>query len=989
MDVVTFADGAVRATQLADRLLALGAAGAVLQLGAHPDDEESGMLACMARGHGARAVYWSATRGEGGQNKRGPERGDALGVLRTWESLDARGVDGAEVLYGPFIDYGFSKSGDDALRRWGREELVREIVRAIRLVQPLVVIGRWAGTPADGHGHHEALGMVTAEAFDVAADPARFPELGLPPWRPAKLYRSLAGDWQPGEDALLRAEVAEHEAAGHLCMDAGELDPLSRLSFQELAHTAINRHRSQGMGLVPEPGAYPYCYRLERTLGARAAATETSFYDGVDPSLAGLADYPGGGPPDLRARLEEVARFAAGAVDAYRPHEPWSAAPALLDGTAALRGLLAALGSEDAALAATLERRAAAFERTAAMCLGLRLECLAQRARVTPGRELAVRAHVHNGGPRAIEIDRLELELPAGWSAAGGEDGAFTVAVPSDAPPRAPYWLRDPHGPYRYAWPAGASELGQALDDPLIVAVADVRLGDRTLTLRAPAVERSGFSGGARALPVTVVPPIALVPRERRAIMPVSAEEAVLECDVLAQCIEPAGAEGTLTLSAPEGWTVEPAAADLSFAGAGESRTLSFRVTVPGGAPEGAYELRYDGVELNAVRLGASGALGPVDERSSIAEANLVRPGTVAVDLIDVQFVRTLRYGYVRGMEEAVPAALVRFGLDLAELSDEDLAYADLQSFDAVVVGPNAYNLRGEVRRQARRLLDYVAEGGTLVVQYQGYGYDEPGLAPHPFRLHQPHDRVTDPAAPVDLIDPGHPILHMPNAIGQADFDGWMHDRGLYFFGDWDRRYTPVLACHDAGEPPRQGGLLTAAYGRGTYVYVGYSLFRQIPAGVAGAIRLFANVLGLAEARVRERMERLRGLELFGYMDEHELYEAARIVSERWIDAGASLAREGAPGRELFLLLDGEVEVVKHLPGGDRVLHVARPGESLGELSLLAGIPRSASLRAVTDVAVLVLRAEAFDAWLQSHPDLGRRLLRLLARKVVSRDPQG
>jgi hypothetical protein len=532
-------------------------------------------------------------------------------------------------------------------------------------------------------------------------------------------------------------------------------------------------------------------------------------------------------------------------------------------------------------------------------------------------------------------------------------------------------------------------ELGRAVDEPLIVAVAKVRVDGCLLELRSPAVERSGFSGGARALPVTVVPPIALVPRERRAILPVSEQATLLECDVLVQCIEPDGASGAVRLTAPEGWAVAPTAAGFAFARGGESETLVFRVTVPPGARPATYELRYDGVELNPVRLGGPEAPGRVDERSCIAEANLVKPATVVVDLVDVEFVRTLRYGYVRGIEEGIPAALARFGLDLAELSDEDLTHTDLQSFDAIVVGPNAYNVRGEVRRQAQRLLDYVAEGGTLVVQYQGYGYDEPGLAPYPVRLHQPHDRVTEPTAPVELVDPENLILHAPNAIGPADLDGWLQDRGLYFLAEWDRRYRPVLSCHDSGEPPQEGGLLTALHGRGTYVYVAYSLFRQIPAGVPGAIRLFANLLGLAEARVRERMEHLRGLELIGHMDEPELYDAARIVSERWVAAGTWLGRQGEPGRELFLLLDGEIEVVKHLPHGDHVLYVARPGESLGELSLLAGIPRSASMRTVTDVAVLVLRAEAFETWLQSRPDLGRRLLQLLARKVVARDPEG
>jgi LmbE family N-acetylglucosaminyl deacetylase len=979
--------GAGRATALAYRLRSLSIAGAVLQIGAHPDDEESGMLALMARGRGARAVYWSATRGAGGQNKRGPERGDALGVLRTWESLDARSIDGGEVLYGPFIDFGFAKDGAQVLRRWGRENLVREVVRAIRLVQPLVLISRWSGSPADGHGHHQAVGMVVNDAVAAAADPERFPELRLPAWRTAKVYRSLSGDWQPGEDADFGARVSAYERSGYLRLDAGELDPVSGLSFQELGQLALNRHRSQGMGFVPAPGAFFYYYRLECTHGIPPTARERTLYDGADPGLTGLTQHPGGGPPDLRERLDGIGRLLIEACEAYRPHAPFNALPGLCDGLAGIRGLRRTLDTGDEALALALRRREDALQDAVALCLGLRLECTAERARVTPGGRVVVRARLVHGNAQAVEIEHLGLQVPDGWSMEALGNGEFAVTVPPDAVPRAPYWLREAHGPDAYVWAADADEVGQPFDDPLVIAVAHVRLGEQRLSLRAPAADRSGFPGGSRSLPVTVVPPIALLPRESRVVLARSEEDRVLECAVLARCIDPASGPEAVSLSAPAGWSVLPERFELMYERAGDSRTLHFHVNVPGGVPEGSYELRLSGVELNPVRLGAPGAPGPVDEDSCIAEVNLIRRVTISVDLVDVSFVRTLRYGYIRGIEEDIVASLSRFDLDLVELDDDQLRYGDLQSYDAIVVGPNAYNLRPAVRREARQLLNYVAEGGTLLVQYQGYGYDDPGLAPYLFRLNQPHDRVTDPTAPVELLDPGSPILSSPNNVGIIDFDGWIHDRGLYFFGEWDRRYTPVLAMHDPGEPELRGGLLTAAYGRGTYVYCGLSLHRQVPAGVPGAIRLLANILGLAEARVRERMEQLRELELFSYMNEDELYAAARIISERDVDAGTYLSREGDPARELFVLLEGKVEVVKQLPAGERVLHVAYRGESLGELALLADIPRSASLRAATEVTILALRSETFNEWLQSQPDLGQRLLRLLARKIISRDP--
>jgi hypothetical protein len=336
-------------------------------------------------------------------------------------------------------------------------------------------------------------------------------------------------------------------------------------------------------------------------------------------------------------------------------------------------------------------------------------------------------------------------------------------------------------------------------------------------------------------------------------------------------------------------------------------------------------------------------------------------------------------------MDEQILPALARFQLDVAELTDDQLAFADLSAFDAIVVGPNAYQVRPAVWRSAGRLLDFVGSGGTLVVQHQTYGYDAGGLTPFPAAYHQPHDRVTDPDAPVVFADPGSPLLHQPNEIGPADFDGWVHDRGMYFLGEWDRRYSPVLASADDGEAPQEGGLLAASFGRGTYVYAAYSFYRQIPAGVPGAIRLFANLLGLAEVRVQERMARLRALELFSFMTDAQLYAAARTVSERWVDAGGFLAREGERGHEMFILVDGSVEVLRQGPGAeDRLVHVAQPGEEIGELTLLADVPRSASLRAATDVVALVIREDALQEWLHSHPDLARGMMQRLALRLVA-----
>lgn len=997
-----------RNLRLVNAINSIGSA-CLLHLGAHPDDEDCGLIPYVSRGYGVRTVYWSATRGEGGQNRTGPERGEALGVVRTWESLAARRIDGGEVRYGPFYDFGFSKSGEDTLRRWGHADVVREMVRAIRQVQPLVLVCRWSGGPDDGHGHHQAIGLVVGEAFVAAGDPAQFPELGLPPWQPQKLYRSAAGDWQPGEDGSFGEIVEEYEQAGLLRIDTGAVDPVAGLTYQEQAHLAVNRHRSQGMAFVPQPGPYYYYYRLDE--GRLSTARETSFFDGLDPLITGLARYPGAAWRDLHERLATVQRCVEEAARVLRPDRPSTSVPALLDGLTALRSVLRDVDTQPlapdagAALVMHLSRTAGEVPAIIAACLHVRAECLLDTARTTPGRDITLTVRLWNGGPLAVRVEQVQLQLPTGWQAApmnapdslppptAGQPSEirYTVTVPADAAPGVPYWLREPRDPYRYHWPGTEPSLGLPLDEPLVSAVIGLCLDGHQWTVRAPAVHRTGFAGGSRELPLAVLPPLALAPRQRREIVPVLDRDTVLDLDVLVRCIEAGGAGARLSVLAPDGWTVEPPSLELAFAAGGDSHNARIKVTVPAHADPGAYTLQYDltsagrdcPVEVTPVRLAAPGS-SAADEDNCVAETHLVRPATVAVDLVDATFIDTLRYGYVRGMDEQIVPALARFGLSIAELGDDELEFADLSEFNAIVVGPNAYNVRPAVRRNAHRLLDYVREGGALLVQHQGYGYDGDGLAPYRLRHNQPHDRVTDPRAAVQVLDPADPILNFPNEIGPADFEGWVHDRGMYFMGEWDRRYSAVLASGDVGERPREGGLLTTAYGRGTYVYAAYSFFRQIPAGVPGVVRLFANLLGLAEVRVRERMARLAAVELFGSMTETQLYEAARIVSERWVGAGGYLAREGERGHELFVVVDGTIDVVKHVPGdGERLLHLARPGEALGELALLADISRTASLRAATDAVVLVIRDDSFYEWLRRHPDLSRKIMQRLAEQLA------
>ncbi len=997
------------------QLRRLGMAGAILHIGAHPDDEDVGLMAYMARKFGVRIVYWSATRGEGGQNRLGPDRDEALGVYRTWESLAARAVDGGEALFGPFYDFGFSKSGEETLAKWGGcEAVTREIVRAIRLVQPHIVIGRWTGRPEiDGHGHHQAVGQVTAAAFEAAGNPDRFPELeaqGLAAWQPQKLFYSTGGDWQPGEAGGNFGEIRpEFEQAGYARINSGEFDPVANRTYQEQAWIGFNNHKTQAMGFIPDKSRFYYYYFLSKSLVPATADGRADFYEGLDSSLTGLADYPGDGSAWLREELAAVKGRAAAAIAQFRADDATQAGTLLLEGVTLLRDLRSGLsrlnldGPGRTALSSYLERKQDDFENTAAQCLGFELECLADYAHVTPQQQFRVKTRLWN--PRRISISRagFTFRVPEAWRIEAVDregtsekpdqpEAVYDITVSEMAALACPYWLLDSRQGYQYQWPAG-EPAGRPFDPSLVELECKLAFKSYQLTLRAPAVHREAFPGGYRELPVVVVPPISLHPKVSQEFLQVRPEAQHLELQAVAYSnMEWSGVEGMLMLEVPPGWQVEPPEARLILGQVGDSRTVKFTVTIPENTEPGVYTLRYVvqcggreyGVLLKPVRMSAPGLPRLPDESTCIKEQFITRPAVNTLHLIQAEFVPGLKYAYIRGAAEDVLTSLSHFNLDFYSISDEEMGYLDLNQFDAIVVGPNAYLMRDELRRNAFRLPRYVEQGGTLVVQYQGYGYQRDEFVPYPFKYSQPHDRVTFEKAPVTILQPDHFLFHQPNKITAADFEGWVHDRGMYFFGQWDERYTPLLCCNDTGEASKQGGLMLTSYGRGTYIYAAYSFFRQLPAGVSGAFRLFANILAVPAALNLERARFLQKVSLFAFLDQEQLQTVAGIMSERWEKVGTYLCHEGDEGDEMYIIIRGRVEIVKEIGGQNRVIYVAQPGEAIGEMQVLSKGARAAAMRVREDVHLLVIQGTHFRNLMHHYPDLSDRVIQILVQKLAA-----
>jgi LmbE family N-acetylglucosaminyl deacetylase len=830
--------------------------GCVLHVGAHPDDEEIGLIAYLTHKLGIRTVYWSATRGEGGQDASGRYDGEALGIYRTWESLAAREVDGGESLFGPFYDYDYAKTSGEVFRKWRREDLVREIVRAIRSVQPQVIVARWTGGESDQHGHHKAVGEATIEAFRRAGDAESFPELvdeGLHPWTAAKLYQSVAPDWTPGERHVRHGERRpDLEVPGIVAIDTGEFDPIARETYQERAWRAFNSHRTQSIGFAPSPGEFWYYYRLVATRVA-SPEREATLFDGLDLSLPGMVEHYRRGAGRFGPLLRAATAAAERALADFHPYAPADVAPALLEGLAHLRAARAALPDERCSESAAriLDRKIQEFERTIAHSLGLRLEAVADRPRVTPGERVAVQARLWSKEQAVADPD-IVLHAPAGWLVEQTAAGTFGVTVPADAEPTRPYWLRVARDDYRYTWPTDAAR-GAPFDAPVLEAGCVVDVAGSAVTLRAPVVHRAAFTGGFRTLPVSVVPPVSLEVQPGVLLVPAGTGTRTWRVDVTVRANTARPIEARLRMDAPAGWRVTPESADIAFDGVGQAHTRRFELRLPARVRPGRYTLRLhahcDGREhasvMRAVRAASSAQVGEAGADTCTHEAFVIAPAELAVHVLDVRLPERLRVGYIVGSPERLPAALESLAIETRVLADADVAWGALEDHDAIVVGPNAYVLRETLRAHARRLLDYVADGGTLIVQHQGYGYAGSGLAPFPLEYREPHDRVTDEHASVALLEPAHPALSSPNAIGARDFDGWVRDRGLYFLGPRADEYAPLLACADPGEEPKDGGLVVARHGQGLYVYCAYSLFRQVPAGVPGGVRLLANLLAL------------------------------------------------------------------------------------------------------------------------------------------------
>jgi LmbE family N-acetylglucosaminyl deacetylase len=838
------------------KLLKLRSIGSVMHTTAHPDDEHGGLLAMLSRGEGARVSLLTLTRGEAGDNAIGSELFDALGLIRTEELLRAGqyyGVD--EQYFTTAIDYGFSKRLEEALVQWGRENVLRDVVRVIRMERPLVLVSRFQGNERDGHGNHQAAGLITQDAYRVAGDPNVFPDQireGLRPWQPLKLYM---GGVRENEDWTLRVDTAVYS-------------PWLGDTYANFARTGLSFQRSQNSGRNDPLAGPAYAYYKRLASQVDAPAKETSLFDGIDTRIAGVfAAVRHPAPSNARPLLEAVQREVEKASQAFTMDDPSAIVPALVAGVTAVRAARSQFAADlDAGYVLGLKEQQ--FEDAISTALGIDFSATARPIPNAPGSQLStltvspvvagqsfdIHLTLTNHGSVALKVVRYEIAVsggdtvrmaiaPAPISRDQSVNQIARLTVPALAPVSRPYFARSSLADNRYAVVGRASPHAAAAAPAFVATMAYEILGI-PVSLSVPVTRREPqLPYGYAARELEVLPALAVNVSPRHAIVPIAQRDKRLLVQVELINNAAAGSAGQIALKVPAGWTTVPASLPFSFPRAGEKAQYRFMVGM------GFVDGREYEIEAIATSNGQEFKQGyDILEHRDLETRYLFRDAISRVRGVDVKFAPGLKVGYVMGVGDEVPAGIAQLGAQVRLLESQDLASADLGQYDAIMTGTRAYAVRDDLRTHNRRLLDYVQNGGNLIVLYNTPAEFDPNVfAPFPAQLPRDAEEVSEEDSPVRILAAGRPEFTTPNAITAADFDGWVEQRGSKFFTEWDRAYTPMIETHDQGQAPQRGGWVTAAYGKGHYTYFAYAFHRQLPYGVPGAYRLLANLLSLGK----------------------------------------------------------------------------------------------------------------------------------------------
>jgi LmbE family N-acetylglucosaminyl deacetylase len=884
------------ASALEQALRRLHTTASVMMIVAHPDDEDGPLLTYLSRGLGARCTLFTLTRGEGGQNIMSGDTYDALGLIRTNELLEADRYYGVKQLWGTEADFGFSKTQQEAFSRWGHDRVLYDAVLAVRRERPQVIVATFVGAVSDGHGQHQVSGEIAQEVFKAAGDPKVFPEQlkdGLQPWQPLAVYGMVpfapinekgmmfdyaTGKWAPAEfKNYVTGEIVKGGLSTDATIDVGARDALLGRSYTQIARQGWGEQISQNGGANPtlsDPGAANYhLWAVAPAAASKANAGSGDLFHNsrvnIDTTVGELARLAGPNPPswlidslkELNARLAQFASDRNGKSDIRAAHLLAAVYAAALDLRKRVQDDGALSAGAKTSLLFELDAKAGEFQDALKELLGI--DVIAFRTKeskvqgggfrgnsadetpdtVSPGEEFNVRVHTA-ASSTDVHLNRIWFETESAQSWQEGEplstsgtapysDAVFKLKAPENARPTQPFFTRPSiEQPYydvsnetwrerSFApWPLGAHV--EFTFDGVSIRVAEVVQTMQRIT---------GHGGYYEPLILSPAIGVSVTPEAR--ILPLDGGELPVKVTIHTQ----AAADGTVRLRLPDGWHADPAEAQFHRTAAGDTEPIVFSVRPNDGHANADGTFDVKAVARSGGHEYASGwrSVGYMGLRSY----NMYRDAVFKTRRVDVKLAAGLRIGYVMGPGDLVPEAIEAMGMTPHLLSAGELASADLSAWNVIVIGIRAYSTRPELTAAQPRLDEFVRNGGTLIVQYQSATFP----APLPLSLGRSPERVVNEDSQVKLLNRANPVLTSPNAITPADFDGWVEERGHSFMSTWDAGYTPLTETADEGQDAQRGGLLVAHPGKGTYIYVAYALYRQLPELVPGAYKLMANLL--------------------------------------------------------------------------------------------------------------------------------------------------
>lgn len=787
------------------KLRKLNFLGSVLYVAAHPDDENTQLIAYLENDIYARTAYLSLTRGDGGQNLIGPEIRETLGVIRTQELLAARRTDGGEQFFTRAIDFGYSKNAEETLQIWDKDQVLGDVVWAFRLFKPDVIITRFPPDERAGHGHHTSSAMLAEEAFDIAHKPTEYPDhlKYTSTWQPIRLYTNTGRWWNPN---MTRDEP------GVLTIDVGTYNPLTGQSMTEISAISRSQHKSQGFGSTGSRGE-----ELEFLEQRKGSSATESLFEGIDTSWKRVQ-----GGEKIGLKIDEI-------ISEYSPLDPAASVPALLE----VRQWIAALQDEF-----WRNLKLKEVDQVLKDMTGLFLEAKSSEWRLYPGKELTVALEATNRSDISLTLEKIKIngtEVNPGMSLESNKEwtSELKVSIPSDAEYSHPYWLQK-EGTLGMYHVAERTLIGTPENAPPLTATLYIKVNGVDIQYTIPVKYKwNDPVMGEQSRPLVVGPPAVVNIQEPVYLFSAGKSRRI---DVRVTSYQTNVREKVVLQTGP-GWKITPEFHEITPATVGEQTMVTFEVSPP-------VEQTTD--ELRAyVQIGEEQySRGQVTIDYAHFPAQTMLPETTA-RLVNVPIKKFgERVGYIAGAGDAIPATLRELGYEVWEMNNDDVTPTNLETLDAVILGIRALNTNEKIGTFMDELLKYVERGGTLIVQYNTNSrLKTDDFAPYPLKLSR--FRVANEAAPVTILAKDHPVMNEPNIILPEDFDHWVQERGLYFPGEWDDAYVPILSSNDPGEEPLHGGLLVASYGKGHYIYTGYSWFRELPAGVPGAIKLFTNLVSL------------------------------------------------------------------------------------------------------------------------------------------------